>query len=204
MKTFYNENRLKVAALFSCLLFVQFPASAAAPEPGVVGEELAVWNVMAALIASENTERPYKLWYFKSDFSAANFISMAMTDPDRAEFCGLSGPDSLAMIEQIKTAGAEPVVLEEQTAQFAGFKLARKKNPLVRYFAMSRVAFNAAGDSAWLAVELNGERGSVARLDKIDGEWKRTSRCGAWYMPERSSVDTPRRFESAVFGQRKR
>ena len=129
---------------------------------------------------------------------------MAMTDPDREEFCGLSAPDSQAMIEQLKAAGVETVELAEQTAQFAGFKLARKKNPLQHYFAMSRVVFNLAGDSAWLAVELNGERGSVARLDKIDGEWKRTSRCGAWYMPERNSADSPRRFESAVFGQRKR
>jgi hypothetical protein len=205
MKTFNNQNRLRFAVLLSCLFMsTAVPADAAGLAPGVTGEELAVWSVMAATIASDNAERPYKLWYFKSDFSAANFISIAMNDPEREEFCGLSAPDSQAMIEQLKAAGAAPVVLEESTAEFAGFKLARKKNPRLRYFAMSRVVFNSAIDSAWLSIELNGERGSIARLDKVEGEWKRTSRCGAWYMPEGNSADEPMRLESRVLGQRKR
>jgi hypothetical protein len=33
-------------------------------------------------------------------------------------------------------------------------------------------------------VELNGERGFIARLDKINGQWSKTSSCGGWYMPE--------------------
>jgi hypothetical protein len=177
---------------------------AAGPAPGVAGEELAVWSVMAATIAGDNAERPYKLWYFKSDFSAANFISIAMNDPERQEFCGLSGEDSQAMIERLKAAAAAPVVLEESTAESAGFKLARKKNPRLRYFAMSRVVFNSTIDLAWLSIELNGERGSIARLEKVAGEWKRTSRCGAWYMPEGSSADEPMQVQSRVFGQRKR
>ena len=49
-----------------------------------------------------------------------------------------------------------------------------------------------------------GERGSIARLDKVDGQWRRTSRCGAWYMPEGNAVDEPVRLESSIFNQRKR
>ncbi|MEJ0085849.1 MAG: hypothetical protein WDO72_09210 [Pseudomonadota bacterium] len=205
MKTFNDKVRLRFAAVLSCLfLSASVPAGAAGGDSGVTGEELAVWSVMAATIASDNADRPYKLWYFKSDFSAANFISIAMDDPDREEFCGLSAQDSQAMLEQLKAVGAAPVVLEEATAEFAGFRLARKKNPRMRYFAMSRVVFNPTLDSAWLSIELNGERGSIARLDKVDGEWKRTSRCGAWYMPEGNSADEPLRLESRVLGQRKR
>jgi len=205
MKTFNNKNRFRFAAVLACL-FIPAAAriNAAAPTPGVTGEELAVWNAMAATLVAENADRPYKLWYFKSDFSAANFIAIAMDDPEREEFCGLSGRDSQAMIEQLKAVGAAPVVLEESTAEFAGFRLARKKNPRLRYFAMSRVVFNSAVDRAWLSIELNGERGSIVRLDKIEGEWKRSSRCGAWYMPEGSSADESQRLESRVLGQRKR
>jgi hypothetical protein len=203
MNILSNKVR-RLAALVACLMSINPNAIAQSPASGVTGDELAVWNVMAATIASDNADRPYKLWYFKSDFSAANFISIAMSDPDREEFCGLTGPASQAMLEQLKAAGATPVVLEEETAEFAGFKLARKKNPRMRYFAMSRVVFNPAVDSAWLSIELNGERGSIARLDKVDGEWKRTSRCGAWYMPERNSIDQPMQIESRILGQRKR
>jgi hypothetical protein len=205
MKTLNNKKRSLFAAVLSCLFIpAAVPVNAAAPAPGVMGEELAVWSVMAATVASDNADRPYKLWYFKSDFSAATFIAIAMDDPEREEFCGLSGRDSLAMIEQLKAVGAAPVVLEESTAEFAGFRLARKKNPRLRYFAMSRVVFNSAIDRAWLSIELNGERGSIVRLDKIEGEWKTSSRCGAWYMPEGSSAGGPTRLESRVLGQRKR
>lgn len=204
MKSSSNKTRLRFAAVLSCLLIsTGVYAGPPGTPPGVAGEELAVWSVMAATITSDNAERPYKLWYFKSDFSAANFIAIAMDDPDREEFCGLTAQESQQMIEQLKVAGASPVVLEESTAEFAGYKLARKKNPRMRYFAMSRVIFNPAVDRAWLSIELNGERGSIARLDKVDGEWKRTSRCGAWYMPE-GSAEAPVRLESRILGQRKR
>jgi hypothetical protein len=205
MKTFYDKSRYPLAAMLAILLaLAAVRTQAAAPPPGVSGEELAVWSVMAATVASDNSDRPYKLWYFKSDFSAANFIAVAMDDPDREEFCGLSGQDAQRMVEQLKAVGAAPVVLEESTAEFAGFRLARRKDPRQRYFALSRVVFSPAIDRAWLSIELNGERGSIARLDKVEGEWKRASRCGAWYMPEGSSADAPMRVESKVLGQRKR
>jgi hypothetical protein len=203
MNTFKFRNGFRWFGFLLCLSGSP-PAMADGPASGVVGEELAVWSVMAATIAGENAERPYRLWYFKSDFSAADFISIAMNDPDREEFCGLSGPDSQAMIEQLKAAAAAPVVLEDSTAEFAGFKLVRRKNARLRYFALSRVVFSPQIDSAWVSVELNGERGSIARLDKVEGEWKRTSRCGAWYMPEGNSADAPTRLESTIFNRRKR
>jgi hypothetical protein len=205
MKTSKHQKHFLLAALLSCFISsASAPTRAAAPASGIAGEELAVWSVMAAAVASENPDRPYKLWYFKSDFSAADFISIAMDDPEREEFCGLSGPDSQAMIEQLKAAAAVPVILEAATAEFAGFKLARTKNPRLRYFALSRVVFSPSIDRAWLSIELNGERGSIARLDKVEGEWKRTSRCGAWYMPEGNTADEPVRLESRVLGRRKR
>ena len=204
MKTFNTPNRFRLAAVLSFVFASAAFAGSAGIASAVAGEELAVWSVMAATVANDNGERPYKVWYFQSDFGAASFVSIAMDDPDREEFCGLSPQDSQAMIEQLKAVGATPVVLGESTAELAGFKLARRKNPRLRYFAMSRVVFSPALDRAWLSIELNGERGSIARLDKVDGEWKRTSRCGGWYMPEGSSADEPLRLESRVLGQRKR
>ena len=184
MKTFATRGRFRFVKIFS-ILFVSalLPANAVSPQHSVIGEELAVWNAMAGVIARENTERPLKLWFFRSDFTAAPFIASAMDDPDRAEFCGLSGPESQAMIEQLKVVNAKPILLDSKSAEAAGFRLVRTKNPVLRYFALSRVAFNAAADSAWLSVELNSERGSIARLDKVGGEWKMTSRCAGWYMP---------------------
>jgi len=173
-------------ARFTAFLFALTLATANAmwPPPSATGEELEVWQAMAGIIARDNVSRPYKLWFFQSDFAAASFIASAMTDPERKEFCGLSGPDVQAMISELKLASAEPVVLDSTVAQSAGFKLAHKKNPRLRYFAMSRVIFDRARQRAWLSVELNGERGHIVRLDKVAGQWNRTSRCGAWYMPE--------------------
>jgi len=185
MKTFNISGYSRFAAILSILFAsAHLPASAVSPEHSVVGDELAVWHAMAGAIARDNAARPFKQWFFRSDFAAAPFIASAMDDPDRKEFCGLSGLDAQAMIAQLKAVNSKHILLDSKAAEAAGFRLARKKNPLARYFALSRVAFNPAGESAWLSVELNSERGSIARLDKIDGEWKLTSRCASWYMPQ--------------------
>lgn len=190
--------------LSSFFLSALLPVNSAPPAPAVKGEELAVWQAMAAIVAEDNADKPIRIWYFQSDFSAANFISVAMDDPEKAEFCGLNEAESKAMIAQLKDVSAERVVVEPDTVETTGFKLSRKKSPTIRYFAMSRVVFNSTNDSAWLSIELNGVRGSIVRLDKTEGAWKRTSRCGAWYMPDRVFADAPQRYDSAVFGQRKR
>lgn len=185
MKSFNIRGCIRFARAFS-ILFASalMPANAVSPQHSVVGEELAVWKAMAGVIARDNVERPLKLWFFRSDFAAADFIATAMSDPDREEFCGLSGPDSQAMIAQLKAVNVKPKLLDSAAAEAVGFTLVRTKNPVLRYFALSRVLFNPAGDSAWLSVELNSERGSIARLDKVGGEWKLISRCAGWYMPK--------------------
>jgi hypothetical protein len=180
-----HKRRSGIFAAFMCLLALELPAaSATRSPPHAAGDELAVWQAMAEAITRENDSRPYKLWYFQSDFTSASFISSAIADPDREQFCGLSGQEVQAMISALKTVSATPVVLKEEVAEAVGLKVAHKKNPRMRYFAMSRVVFDPQGTRAWLSVELNGSRGSIVRLDKVEGRWNKTSRCGGWYMPE--------------------
>jgi len=160
------------------------PAFAVWPPPAAEGEELAVWQAMAGTISRDNTGKPLKMWYSQSDFTASSFISSALSDPDRDEFCGLNGAEVKQMVSRLKSLSLEPVQLDDDVAKAAGFKIAHKKNPRARYFAMSRVVFDASGNKAWVSVELNGERGSIVQMQKVNGEWNRTSRCGGWYMPQ--------------------
>lgn len=182
MKTPTMTMKMKVLMILAAL--TPMTASAVWPPPRAEGDELAVWQAMAGTIAKDNEAKPYKLWYAESDFTAASFISSAIADPDKEEFCGLSSTDVKNVVTQLKSASLEPVQLDSDIAEAAGFKIAHKKNPRFRYFAMSRVVFDASKQKAWLSVELNGERGSIVRLDKVDGQWNRTSRCGGWYMPQ--------------------
>jgi hypothetical protein len=165
------------------LALTSVPASAVWPPPKAEGDELAVWQAMAGAIAKDNDAKPYKLWYAESDFAAQSFIASALADPDREQFCGLSSTEVKNVVTQLKSASRDPVQLDSDIAEAAGFKIARKKNPRFRYIAMSRVVFDASRQKAWLSVELNGERGSIVRLDKTGGQWSRTSKCGGWYMP---------------------
>lgn len=174
----------KFSCVFALSLALSTPALAVWPPPAVEGEELAVWQAVAGTIASDNTDKPYKLWYAESDFTAATFISSALADPDKEDFCGLSSTEVKSMITKLKSLSLEPVQIDSDVAKSVGVKLAHKKNPRMRYFAMSRVVFAPSGDKAWLSVELNGERGSIVRMDKVNGAWNRVSRCGGWYMPQ--------------------
>ena len=176
-------SKLSSFLLISTLV-ASAPAFAVWPPPTAGGEELAVWQAVAGTISRENTDKPYKQWYSQSDFAASSFISSALSDPEKAEFCGLSANDVKSMISRLKSLSVEPIQLDSDVAKSAGFKIAHKKNPRMRYFAMSRVVFDPSGNKAWLSVELNGERGSIVRMEKSGSEWNRTSRCGGWYMPE--------------------
>ena len=168
----------------SCLLGLTITASGTAwGETEASNEELAVWQAAAKSVARDHVANPYKVWYFKSDFTSASFIATAMIDPDREKSCGLSGPEARALISELKSVSAEPVKLEKAFARTAGFGIAYQKIPRQRYFATSRVIFDAAVQSAWLSVELSGERGFIVRLDKVNGQWNKTSKCGGWYMP---------------------
>jgi hypothetical protein len=175
---------MKMKVLMTLLALTPLTASAVWPPPKAEGEELAVWQAVAGTIARDNLAKPYKLWYSQSDFTAASFIASALADPEKEEFCGLSATDVQSMISQLKSASLEPVELESDVAESAGFKIAHKKNPRFRYIAMSRVVFDSSKQKAWLSVELNGERGFIARMDKASGQWTRSSRCGGWYMPQ--------------------
>jgi len=188
MKTLKSTLRSRIAAGIACLAALTFTtANAAWAEVKVSSDELAVWQAAAGVVARDNPARPYKLWYFQSDFTSASFIATALIDPDREKVCGLSEPEARELISELKAINNEPMKLEKSVVHSAGFGLAYKKIPRQRYFAMSRVVFDPAGQSAWLSVELNGERGFIVRLDKIDGRWSTTSRCGSWYMPESDS-----------------
>lgn len=169
-----------VASLFALKLAA---ATVTRPLPPATGEELAVWQVMAEAISRENSSRPYNLWYVVSDFTSASFIASAIADPDRDQFCGLSGAEARAMISELKMINAKPVALETAVAKTAGLRVAYKKDPRLRYFALSRVVFDPEGTRAWLSVELSGARGSIVRLDKVDGQWSKTSKCAGWYIP---------------------
>jgi len=177
--------KMKVTMALALAALMPITASAVWPPPKAEGEELAVWQAMAGAITKDNESKPFKLWYSQSDFAAASFISSALADPDKEQFCGLSADEVKSVITQLKNSNLDPVELESNVAEAAGYKIAHKKNPRFRYFAMSRVVFDSSKQKAWLSVELNGERGFIARLDKTSGgQWSRASRCGGWYMPQ--------------------
>ncbi|MEO8017112.1 MAG: hypothetical protein ABI769_04815 [Pseudomonadota bacterium] len=174
-----------IFAAFACLGALGATAATVnRPLPQASGDELAVWQVMAEVIAGENAARPYNLWYVVSDFASASFIASAMADPDRDKFCGLSAAEAQVMIAELKAVNAMPVALEMSVAKTAGLRIAYSKNPRQRYFALSRVVFDAQVTRAWISMELNGVRGSIVRLDKVDGHWKKASSCAGWYKPE--------------------
>jgi hypothetical protein len=183
MKTRNLKSKMKVALTLALAVLLPLIAEAEWPPPKAQGDELAVWAAMAGSIAKDGGERRIRLWYSQSDFAASTFIASALIDPDRDQFCGLSAMDVKNVVTRLKSASLEPVQLDADVAEAAGFKIAHKKNPRLRYFALSRVVFDPAKQQAWLSVELNGERGSIVRLDKVGGQWNRTARCGGWYMP---------------------
>lgn len=184
MKTIKHSGRVRFAIL-RIITLAAFVTVATAKSPAAVqGEELAVWNAMAEFIAVDNAAKPIKSWFFRSDFAAASFIASAMDDPERDEFCGVSARDSQAMIAQLKKVNTKPVLLDSEDAEAVGYRIVREKKSASRYFAFSRVAFTPSGNSAWLSVEVNSERGYIARLDKTPQGWKLVSRCAGWYMPK--------------------
>ena len=185
MKTPTTKLLPGIFASFALGFALSLPAATVSrPLPQATGDELAVWQAMADIVAHENTSRPYNLWYVVSDFTSASFIASAMADPDRDQYCGLSVAEAQAMIAELKAINVSPVALESSVAKAVGLRIAYSKDRRQRYFALSRVVFDPEGARAWLSVELNGDRGSIVRLDKIEGRWTKTSRCAGWYMPD--------------------
>lgn len=164
-----------ISAFTSLFLF----ATVARPGAGAVTEELAVVQAIARILAAE-TSRPYDYLYFESEFSAKKNLAASLSDPDRTQFCGLSRDESLALIKQITFLNMEPLEFDKSIARDAGLALGHKQYERFRYLKFSRVVFADDQQQAWLAADLNGESGAIYRLDKIGGEWSRTSRCAGW------------------------
>jgi hypothetical protein len=171
-------SRVTVALACAALLLT---SNVAMPGAAIVGEELAVLQAMAAII-NRDAPHPFEQLYFESAFETAPYVTTSIENPDRNQFCGLTRSEALALVDELETVTARPVLFDKETAKSAGLKLGRRKNPSFPYVILSRPVFGPGKQFAWVAVELNGSSGAVMRLDKIDGEWKQTSRCGGWMM----------------------
>lgn len=181
MNTPKTNNKFRLVSCLSLALLTL--STVARPAAGLIGEELAVVQAMAAIIAHDS-ERPYENLFFASEFEGATFVVVAIENPDRNDFCGLTREGAVEMVNELKIATAMRVQFDKETATAAGLKLGRRKDPRFPYLVLSRPVFGPGKQFAWVGVELNGSRGAVMRFDKIDGEWKRTSRCGSWVKSE--------------------
>lgn len=181
MKTSNTKSISGRAALFCTALMLV--ATVARPGAAIVGEELAVLQAMAAII-TRDAPRPFERLYFESEFEGAPFVASSFENPDRNQFCGLSRPEALQMVYDLETITSKRVEFDKEIAKSAGLKLGHKKNPRFPYVVLSRPVFGPGNKYAWVAVELNGSSGAVMRLDKVGGEWKKTSRCGGWMKTE--------------------
>ena len=169
-----------LASLSFALLTV---ATAARPAAGLIGDELAVVQAMATII-THDSDRPYENLYFTSEFEGAPFVMVAIQNPDRNDFCGLTREGAVHMVNELEIATSTRVQFDKDTAKAAGLKLGKRKDVRFPYLVLSRPVFGPGKEYAWVGVELNGSRGAVMRLDKINGEWRKTSRCGAWVKSE--------------------
>jgi len=181
MNTPKTTNKFRV--VFSLTFALLTLATVARPAAGLIGEELAVVQAMAAII-TRDAERPYENLYFASEFEGAPFVMVAIENPDRNDFCGLTREGAMHMVNELEIATSTRVQFDKETAKVAGLKLGKRKDARFPYLVLSRPVFGPGKEYAWVGVELNGSRGAVMRLDKINGEWTKTSRCGAWVKSE--------------------
>ena len=147
------------------------------------GEELAVVQATATIL-NQDARQPFDYLYFESEFPGSPIVAESMSNPDRTEFCGLSRDDAQSLVGKLVELTAKPIEFDDSLAKPAGLRLGHKKLPRFRYLMLSRVVFAPDLNQAWVAVNLNGMSGAVLRLDKIEGQWSKTARCGGWYKPE--------------------
>ena len=145
----------------------------------VSAKELEVIEAMAAILNTD-AAGTYDYLYFESDFSAGIYIASSLANPDRTQFCGLTRTQAQSLVTELETASEKPVEFDKSAARQAGLRIGHKKLPRFRYLMLSRVVFAPDHQRAWLAVDLNGETGAIMRLDKINGQWNKTHRCGGW------------------------
>ena len=153
-------------------------ASTAVSADSVSDRELEVIEAMAAILNRDASES-YDYLYFESDFSAGSHALLAVRP----------GPHTVLWPHALRGAIAghrtrdgqrEAVEFDKSAAKQAGLRIGHKKLPRFRYLMLSRVIFAPDNQRAWVAVDLNGETGAIMRLDKIDGQWNKTHRCGGW------------------------
>jgi hypothetical protein len=175
------KTRMKIGIMGLGLLLLT--TGAARDGTGATGEELAVVQAMAT-IANRDARISYDYLYFESEFSASPIVANSISNPDRTEFCGLSRDDAQSLVAKLVELTAKPVEFDNSLAKPAGLRVGHKKLPRFRYLIVSRVVFAPDLNQAWLAVDFNGMSGAVVRLDKIEGQWSKTARCGGWFRPE--------------------
>lgn len=166
------------------LLLVFSAVGIARADQGSGDEERAVWKAAATALAAEGvrTHKP-KTLFNKSDFSEASLM-VSFAKDSLSDFCGLTGQASTAMSNELKAINKEAITFDDELAEGTGLKLTSKRESRRYYVALSRVVFDPTRTSAWLAVDLNKVAGAVIRMDKIEGEWKKTAECGGWLISQ--------------------
>jgi hypothetical protein len=165
------------------MLALIFSLTTARAGAALIGEELAVVQAMAAIM-NRDAARPFDFLYFESDFSARAWVSSSMDNPDRTEFCGLTREQAQSMVRELTHLSGERVEFDKSVAKAAGLNLGHKRLERFRYLTLSRVVFTPDKQRAWLAVDLDGAKGAIYRMDKVNGEWAKTARCGGWLKTE--------------------
>jgi hypothetical protein len=169
-----------LSRLSGALVTMLLAAGAVAPAAeGVVSEELAVIQAMAAIV-NDDAGQTYDYLYFESDFPASPHVASSMSNPDRTQFCGLSRDAAQSLVDELTAVTTKRVEFDASLAKMAGLKIGHKKLPRFKYLTLSRVVFAPSNQQAWLAVDLNGETGAIVRLDKVGGRWNKAARCGGW------------------------
>jgi hypothetical protein len=175
--------KISTPRLLSAFFLMLLTAGSARPATGLVGDELGVVQAMAAIVNQE-AGGSYDFLYFESDFSAGPYVASSMENPDRTQFCGLAREEGLALVATLANLSSDPLEFDKDVAKPAGLKLGHKKLPRFRYLMLSRVVFGPGMNHAFVAVDLNGTTGALMRLDKVNGKWNKTARCGGWIKTE--------------------
>jgi hypothetical protein len=165
------------------LIASTFVLSAARAQETVDNEEFSVVQAMASIV-NRDASRDFDYLYFEADFPASPYVESSLANPDRTDFCGLSREQAQSVVRELRQLSKERVEFDKSIAQAAGMSIGHKRLERFRYLTLSRVVFSPDKRQAWLAVDLNGSRGAIYRMEKQDGEWTRTARCGGWMKTE--------------------
>jgi hypothetical protein len=176
MKTATSRVSRTIASTIATLFLT---VSVAASGDPASEKELQVIEAMAAIL-NKDASGSYDYLYFESDFSAGAHVASSLANPDRTQFCGLTREQAQSLVTELETASAKPVEFDRSAAKQAGLRIGHKKLPRFRYLMLSRVVFATDNQRAWVAVDLNGESGALMRLEKVNGQWNKTHRCGGW------------------------